>query len=133
MFSIDHLQVICIVRLEIEMNCNLIHFQFKLHGDDMNSLFKEIDRKILPSDYGGQGLSISELTGKIVVSKLHNTYMTFWFTIYIVIFLCSSLEETGGRQFQIINGKREVLRWWIETSRQTQNGTGVIWHRGILS
>ena len=77
MFSIDHLQVICIVRLEIEMNCNLIHFQFKLHGDDMNSLFKEIDRKILPSDYGGQGLSISELTGKIVVSKLHNTYMTF--------------------------------------------------------
>jgi len=36
--------------------------RFKLHGDDMNSLFKEIDRKILPSDYGGQGLSISELT-----------------------------------------------------------------------
>jgi hypothetical protein len=38
--------------------------QLKVHGPDMQSLYQEIDRKILPKDYGGDGMSLAELTGK---------------------------------------------------------------------
>jgi hypothetical protein len=31
----------------------------------VESLYQDIDRKILPKDYGGDGMSIAELTGKI--------------------------------------------------------------------
>lgn len=34
----------------------------KIHGSDFQSLYKEIDRKILPKDYGGDGISFAELT-----------------------------------------------------------------------
>jgi len=36
--------------------------RFKIHGHDMQSLHKEIPKNILPVEYGGDGLSISELT-----------------------------------------------------------------------
>ena len=29
----------------------------------MESLYQDIDRKILPKDYGGEGKSLAELTG----------------------------------------------------------------------
>ena len=35
----------------------------KVHGDDRESLFKEISKDILPKDFGGDGQSIAELTG----------------------------------------------------------------------
>lgn len=34
----------------------------KVHGSDFESLYKEVPKAILPSDYGGQGLSTAELT-----------------------------------------------------------------------
>ncbi|XP_046459118.1 alpha-tocopherol transfer protein-like [Daphnia pulex] len=33
-----------------------------MHGDDMESLYKEIPKEILPKDYGGENSSIAELT-----------------------------------------------------------------------
>jgi len=35
--------------------------RFKVHGQDLSSLYKDIPRKILPSDIGGDGPSLSEL------------------------------------------------------------------------
>ena len=37
--------------------------QLKVHGPEMQSLYQDIDRKILPKDYGGGGKSLAELTG----------------------------------------------------------------------
>jgi len=34
----------------------------KVHGSDFKSLHKVVDQKILPTDYGGSGLSIAALT-----------------------------------------------------------------------
>ncbi len=34
----------------------------KVHGDDMESLYKEISKDVLPKDYGGDGMSLDELT-----------------------------------------------------------------------
>ncbi len=41
--------------------------KLKVHGSDFRSLYKEIDRRILPKDYGGDGLSLAELTGIILI------------------------------------------------------------------
>lgn len=35
----------------------------KVHGDDFESLYKEISKDVLPKDYGGDGMSLAELTG----------------------------------------------------------------------
>lgn len=35
----------------------------KIHGYDMDSLYKEISKETLPKDYGGENSSLSELTG----------------------------------------------------------------------
>ncbi len=35
----------------------------RVHGDDYESLYKEISKEVLPRDYGGENMSISELTG----------------------------------------------------------------------
>jgi len=37
--------------------------RFKIHKSDLNSLYKDVPKTILPADYGGEGPSISELTG----------------------------------------------------------------------
>jgi len=37
--------------------------RFKVHKSDLNTLYKDIPRNILPVDYGGDGPSIAELTG----------------------------------------------------------------------
>ena len=34
----------------------------KVHGDDRESLYKEISKDILPKDFGGDNLSIADLT-----------------------------------------------------------------------
>jgi len=47
--------------------------RFKIHGHDMQSLHKEIPKNILPVEYGGDGLSISELTGMKSVKYLNCT------------------------------------------------------------
>ena len=40
-----------------------------VHGNDMESLYKEIPQKILPKDYGGEKLSLAELTGEFKTNK----------------------------------------------------------------
>ena len=39
--------------------------QMRVHGNDFESLYKEIPKDILPKDYGGHGMSIAELTGRL--------------------------------------------------------------------
>jgi hypothetical protein len=34
-----------------------------IHGDDMESLYKEIPQKILPKEYGGENSTMAELIG----------------------------------------------------------------------
>ena len=41
----------------------------RVHGDDYESLYKEISKNVLPKDYGGDGMSLVELTG---------IYKSFW-------------------------------------------------------
>ena len=36
--------------------------RMRVHGDDLESLHKEISKEILPKEYGGEGMSIEELT-----------------------------------------------------------------------
>ncbi|KAI9559252.1 hypothetical protein GHT06_016041 [Daphnia sinensis] len=36
--------------------------RLRIHGDDMESLYKEIPKSILPKDYGGDNMSVAELT-----------------------------------------------------------------------
>jgi hypothetical protein len=40
--------------------------QLKVHGSDFESLYKEVPKAILPSDYGGEGPSTAQLTGKMI-------------------------------------------------------------------
>ena len=46
----------------------------KLHGDDLESLHKEVCKDILPKEYGGDGLSLAQLTGNQLMNyiNLHN-------------------------------------------------------------
>ena len=37
--------------------------QIRVHGDDRESLFKEISKDMVPKDFGGDGMSCAELTG----------------------------------------------------------------------
>jgi hypothetical protein len=41
-----------------------------MHGDDLESLYKEIPKEILPKDYGGENSSIAELTGELLTNKI---------------------------------------------------------------
>ena len=61
--------------------------QMRIHGDDMESLYKEISKEVLPKDYGGDNMSIAELTGKLEKaisycqgqSQMSKTYRTaYW-------------------------------------------------------
>ncbi|KAI9559302.1 hypothetical protein GHT06_016091 [Daphnia sinensis] len=36
--------------------------RLRVHGSNMESLYKEVDQKILPKDFGGDGISLEELT-----------------------------------------------------------------------
>lgn len=36
----------------------------RVHGDDMESLYKEIPKSILPKDYGGDSMSLDEITSE---------------------------------------------------------------------
>lgn len=45
----------------------IMSVKFKVHkvkDSDFSSLYKDVPRNILPADYGGEGPSIAELTGK---------------------------------------------------------------------
>jgi hypothetical protein len=41
-----------------------------MHGDDLESLYKEIPKEILPKDYGGENSSIAELTGELLTNRI---------------------------------------------------------------
>jgi len=38
----------------------------KFHGNKFESLYEEVNKEILPKEYGGDGPSFSELTGKFI-------------------------------------------------------------------
>ena len=38
-----------------------------MHGFDFESLYKEIPKAMLPPDYGGDGPSMAELTGQLII------------------------------------------------------------------
>lgn len=42
----------------------------RMHADNYESLYKEIPKEILPKDYGGENMSIAELTGKLMLLNL---------------------------------------------------------------
>jgi len=47
--------------------------QIRVHGDDRESLFKEISKDMVPKDFGGDGMSCAELTGttkKLIIFKI---------------------------------------------------------------
>ena len=39
------------------------NWQFIVHGDDLESLYKQVPKEILPKEYGGDGMALDELTG----------------------------------------------------------------------
>jgi len=47
--------------------------RFKVHGDGFESLYKEVSKDMLPSDYGGNGLSLAELTDHWKTQVENNT------------------------------------------------------------
>lgn len=47
----------------------------RVHGDDYESLYKEISKDVLPKDYGGDGMSLDELTG-ILILPIFKLYLT---------------------------------------------------------
>ena len=55
-----------------------VFLKLKVHGSDFRSLYKEIDRRILPKDYGGDGLSLAELTGIILIFLKKMILLIIW-------------------------------------------------------
>jgi hypothetical protein len=37
-----------------------------MHGEDLESLYKEIPQKMLPKEYGGENSSVAELSGEFM-------------------------------------------------------------------
>lgn len=40
----------------------------RVHADDMESLYKEVSKEVLPKEYGGDNMSLAELTGKLKIN-----------------------------------------------------------------
>jgi hypothetical protein len=57
----------------------------------MESLYKEIPQKILPKDYGGENLSLAELTGEFKTNKNGG-----WFRL--LLFFKINLTQLYGRR-----------------------------------
>jgi hypothetical protein len=36
-----------------------------VHGEDFESLYKEISKDVLPKEYGGENMSLAELTSEL--------------------------------------------------------------------
>ncbi len=49
--------------------------QLRVHGEDMESLYKEINKDILPKDYGGENLSIDELTCELSIISFKHIWL----------------------------------------------------------
>ena len=45
----------------------LLMIKVKVYGSDFEDLHKEVHQDILPPEYGGNGMSIAELTGKLIL------------------------------------------------------------------
>ncbi len=61
----------------------------RVHGDNYESLYKEISKEVLPRDYGGDNMSLDELTSElkqiyykyptdILVSFIPSPNLAFW-------------------------------------------------------
>jgi hypothetical protein len=52
--------------------------QLFVHGDNMESLYKKVPQRLLPSEYGGTAGTIKELNGKYSSPFSHTDwYITF--------------------------------------------------------
>jgi hypothetical protein len=45
-----------------------------VHGEDFESLYKEISKDVLPKEYGGENLSLAELTSEL----FHHSFEHFY-------------------------------------------------------
>lgn len=54
--------------------------QIKVHGDNSELLFKEVSKDLVPSDFGGEGMSCDELAGKLIFDFLLFLLKSFCFT-----------------------------------------------------
>ena len=47
--------------------------QMRVHGENYESLYKEVSKEVVPKDYGGDNMSLAELTSKFKKEKLITT------------------------------------------------------------
>ena len=86
--------------------------QMRVHGDDYEPLYKEVSKEVLPKDYGGENMSIDELTRKIALHLFISCYGCLA-KIQLYHFQC-----IGRRNVKII----EICWWHVRNWRQTSPG-----------
>ena len=82
-----------------------------MHGFDFESLYKEIPKAMLPPDYGGDGPSMAELTGQLIIYCSQKLCIQSLKEKKIMS-RCSVLEKEGRRQRRVLNstGKLSIRR-----------------------
>lgn len=85
----------------------------RVHADDMESLYKEVSKEVLPKEYGGDNMSLAELTGKLKV----NFYVIEMNLKVLECFTSSLLEEEmrGSSRFPDCAIPNKIER--IQTTR----------------
>ena len=75
----------------------------KLHGEDMDSLHKEISKDILPKEYGGEGMTLEELTSNVMLISRWTVLNTTWFCLLSFFLLTKAYWKDK------VQNKREIL------------------------
>ena len=85
----------------------------KVHGDDRESLYKEISKDILPKDFGGDNLSIADLTSTQldIIPFFKKKFKFLWQKLY-----CRNVEKEVRRSSRLASATAEYESWWNKTS-----------------